>query len=81
MSINISFDGSNVEVKSQFDNYNKPATLDKNEQKAVNYIKDEFLKRGLDFKEIQFRRSRSYLTLLVYNNFDFCRINVGTKSV
>lgn len=82
MSITISFDGSKVKLESQFDNYDKPALLNANEEKAIGYIKDEFLKKGINFDEIQFRRrSQSYLTLLSPNNFDFCRIKVGIKSV
>lgn len=71
MSIRISVDG----VTSEFDNYNTDAVLTELEDTAIKYIRNEFIKRNLDFDCIRFRRrSKDYLTLLAPNDFDFCRI-------
>ncbi|MBR0141893.1 MAG: hypothetical protein IJM19_06575 [Ruminococcus sp.] len=78
MSITISLDG----VKSEFDGYDSDAVLTSIETKAIEYIKREFEKREINFDEIRFRRrSKDYLTLLAPNDFDFCRIKVGERSV
>lgn len=78
MSIKISIHG----IESQFDNYDADAIPTELESIALEAIGSEFKKRGLDFGEIRFRRrSDKYLTLLAPNDFDFCRIKVGERSV
>lgn len=76
MSIKISIHG----VEGEFDNYNTDAVLTELEEKAVRYIRDEFVARNIDFECIRFRRrSKDYLTLLAPNDFDFCRIKTTER--
>ncbi|MBR4627747.1 MAG: hypothetical protein IKO47_08625 [Ruminococcus sp.] len=62
------------------DNYNADAELSILEEFAVALIKDEFIKRNINFDCIRFRRrSKDYLTLLAPNDFDFCRIKTTER--
>ena len=80
MQINIKLQNGKAEISTDFDNYNKPTNLTMLEAVAVDYIKEEFEKSGIDFsKAVRFRRrSESYLTLIAPNDVDFCRIKAGS---
>lgn len=79
----IELQNGKVEISTDFDNYNKPTDLTILEAVAVDYIKEEFEKSGIDFsKAVRFRRrSENYLTLIAPNDVDFCRIKAGSIAI
>ena len=69
-------------IHSQFDNYNKDSDLTELEKQALSYIKQEFEENDIDFNTLSFRRrSEDYLTILAYNEYDFCRLKVTERSI
>lgn len=76
MKITISSEG----VTSDLYKHDADEELSMLEEYAVSYIKDEFIKRNINFDCIRFRRrSKDYLTLLAPNDFDFCRIKTTER--
>lgn len=82
MSIVIGIDeNGKLFSKSELDNYDKDAELSAYEEQAISIIKTSFENEHLPFELIAFRRrSENYLTLLLPNNNDFCRIKAGSRS-
>lgn len=65
----------------QFDKYKIDAELSPEESVAVDYILQELQYRSLPFERIKLRRrSNSYLSLIIDDIHDFCRIKAGKKS-
>ena len=81
MSITIKSD--NGEVKTIGVNNSRTAyNLSEQETKAIEIIKSAFYEKGLLFNEISIeRRSQSYLSLVLPNMNDFCRIHFGERSM
>lgn len=81
MSIEFSnFDGY-FNITTQFDDYDKPAELTELEVPAIDIIKSGFANNQLNFNSIKMvRRTKNYLSLILPNDNDFCRIKAGVRS-
>jgi len=69
-------------ISSEFDNYDSDAVLTSEEKEALEFIKKAFDDAALDFTRIVYRRrSKDYLSLVIGDNIDFCRIKATARSV
>lgn len=81
--MSITIKSENGEVKTIGVNNSRTAyNLSEQETKAIEIIKSAFDEKGLPFNEISIeRRSQSYLSLVLPNMNDFCRIHFGERSM
>lgn len=81
--MSITIKSENGEVKTIGVNDSRTAyNLSEQETKAIEIIKSAFDEKGLPFSEISIeRRSQSYLSLVLPNMNDFCRIHFGERSM
>ena len=81
--MSITIKSQNGEVKTIGVNNSRTAyNLSEQETKAIEIIKSAFDEKGLPFDEISIeRRSQSYLSLVLPNMNDFCRIHFGERSM
>ena len=78
-------DSGNGAVISSIDKYNDEVELTGLEKKAIEIIKNAFEEQSIPFNVSFRRRSKDYLTLLIYDSQsdyynDFCRIKAGIQS-
>ena len=81
--MSITIKSENGEVKTIGASNSRTAyNLSEQETKAIEIIKFAFDEKGLPFNEISIeRRSQSYLSLVLPNMNDFCRIHFGERSM
>lgn len=79
--IEIGFNQNGTFVSSDFDDYDKSIELFGEEKEAFEIIMKILQKAAVDistYKAVQ--RSKDYVTLLIGENNDFCRIHFGERS-
>lgn len=81
MSITIKSENGEVKVIGA-SNSRTANDFSESETRAIELIKSAFSERDLPFNEISIeRRSQSYLSLVLPNMNDFCRIHAGERSM
>lgn len=76
--IEINYEKSKITIKSEFDKRNEPVILVPGEETAISIICSHLLELGYEFRLE--RRTDNYLSIVVNDNNDFCRIKMGAKS-
>lgn len=77
----IGFNKDGLYVKSMVDHYYAPVELYGEEAEAFNLIKNILVHGGIDISTLKaVQRSKGYVTLLLNENNDFCRLHFGERS-
>lgn len=82
MSIELSYDkDGNIEINNTLSKRYKPVTLSTDEETAVTIILNIISNVGISNDNIHLERgTASYLSVVIFDVYDFCRIKIGQKS-